>query len=349
MRPFLVLLTLAAALLAVPAQAPAVTHGSVWKGVVVAKDVARGTVAIASVTGSVQTIRVAKSRTLRIGQRLLLRGTVLVDGTVEASSLAIAGRARTTRLKAVVVSNQRAHKRLVISAGGSTFALRNGRGTRALASAADSGPRPGDRIDATVSVAGGTAQVTGVNTVGRLAVLEVEGILTKTAAGSIELLVAKAGFVTLTLPAGFAMPVGIKVFDEVEVHVTVGTDGTLSVLTIRGDDDRNRERDIDVDEDEGEVEVKGKITALSDSSITVSPSAAAAAVTCALSKPLTGFAVGQFVELECVASGAAGSLVLTKIEHEDDDDDDRRDDDDHDDDHDNSGRGGGGGGGHGSG
>jgi len=347
MKRFLILLTLVAALLAVPAQAPAAAHVSTWKGVVVAKDVGRGTVAIASATGSVQTIRVAESRTLRIGQRLRLRGTALADGTVEASSLAVAGHARTTRLKAVVVSNQRAHDRLLVSAGRSTFALRIGRATRALASVADSGPRPGDRIDATVSVAGGTAQAIGVNTVGRLGVLEVEGILTKAAAGSVELLVAKAGFVTLTLPAGFALPAGIKVFDEVEVQVAVGTDGKLSVLTIRGDDDRNRERDVDVDEDEGEVEVTGKITALSDSSITVSPSAAAAAVTCALPKPLTGFTVGQFVELECVASGAAGSLVLKKIEHEDNDDD-RRDDDDRDDHHDNSGPGGGGGG-HGSG
>ena len=160
MKRILVLLTLAAALLAVPAQAPAATPGTAWKGVVVAKDVARGTVAIASATGSVRTVRLANSRAIRIGQRLSLRGVALADGTVKASSLAVAGRARTTRLKAVVVRNQRAQKRLLVSAGGSTFALRNGRAARALASAADSGPRPGDRIDATVSVVGGTAQAT---------------------------------------------------------------------------------------------------------------------------------------------------------------------------------------------
>lgn len=349
MKRILVLLTLATALLAVPAQAPAATQGA-WKGVVVEKDVARGTVAIASANGSVRTIRVAQSRTLRIGHRLNLRGAALADGTVKASSLAVAGLARTTRLKAVVVRHQAAQKRLLVSAGGSTFVLRNARAARALAAAGGSGLRAGDRIEATVNVAGGTAQAIEVSTVGRLGVLEVEGILTKAAVGSIELLVAKAGFVTLTLPAGFALPSDLKVFDEVEVQVAVGTNGTLTVLAIRGDDDRIRIRDRDVDEDQDEVEVKGTVTALSDFSISVSPGAAATAVTCALRRPLTGFAVGQFVELECVASGAAGSLVLKKIEHEDDDDDDE-DDDDHDDDHghDNSGPGSGHGGGHGGG
>lgn len=271
MKRILVLFALAAALPAVPAQAPAAAQGA-WKGVVVAKDAARGTVAIASTNGSVRTIRVAKSRRLRIGQRLSVRGAALADGTIKSSSLAVAGRARTTRLKAVVVSNQMTQKRLLVSAGGSTFALRNARAARTLASAAGSGPRPGDRIDATVSVAAGMAQATEVDTVGRLGVLEVEGILTKTAAGSIELLVAKAGFVILVLPAGFALPADIKIFDEVEVQVAVGTDGTLSVVAIRGDDDRNRNRDRDFDEDQDEVEVelKGTITALTDSTTTVS-------------------------------------------------------------------------------
>ena len=146
MKRILVLLTLAAALLAVPAQAPAATQGA-WKGVVVAKDAARGTVAIASANGSVRTIRVAQSRTLRIGNRLNLRGAALADGTVQATSLAVAGRARTTRLKAVVVRHQSAQKRLLVSAGGSTFVLRNARARVRRGAGLGPGGRPdrGDR------------------------------------------------------------------------------------------------------------------------------------------------------------------------------------------------------------
>lgn len=330
MKRTLVLLTLAAALLAAPSLASA-APATAWKGVVVAKDVKRGTVVTASANGTVRTARSAKARTLKIGQRLDVRGVALADGTFNALAVKIAGRAKTTRMKAVVVRNQRAQKRLLVSAGGSTFALSRGKAARTLAAVSQAGLQPGDQINATVNVVAGAAQATSVSTVGRLGVLEIEGILTKVAADSIELIVAKTGFVTLALPAGFTLPAGIQAFDEVKVHVAVGTDGKLSLLAIQNDDARDRDdRGVDFDDDEGELEVKGTISALSDTSISVTPGAATSPVTCALQKPLTGFAVGQFVELKCVASGAAGALVLKKIEHEDDDEDDEDDDDDHD-------------------
>ena len=68
---------------------------------------------------------------------------------------------------------------------------------------------------------------------------------------------------TLALPAGFALPAGLAQFDAVRVHVAVGTDGKLTLLSIG--DDRNNRDDDRADDDEDEVEVTGKITALSDS------------------------------------------------------------------------------------
>jgi hypothetical protein len=336
MKRTLVLLTLSAALLAAPSLASAAT-ATAWKGVVVAKDVKRGTVVTASANGTVRTARSAKTGALKIGQRLDVRGVALADGTFKTLSVKIAGHAKTTRLKAVVVRNQKAQKQLLVSAGGSTFALNRGK-TRALATTSQREPEPGDRINATVSVVAGAAQAVSVSTVGRLGVLEVEGILTKIAADSIELVVAKAGFVTLALPAGFALPAGIQAFDEVKVHVAVGTDGKLSLLAIQGDDADDQDDDgVDFNDDAGELEVKGTISALSATSITVTPGATASPVTCALETPLTGFAVNEFVELKCVASRSTGTLVLKKIKHEDNDDED---DDDDDDDHSGPGRGG---------
>jgi hypothetical protein len=327
MRRILLLLSITTGLLVAAAPASAAPP-TVWKGVVIAKDAKRGTVVTASVNGVVRTARSSNARSFRIGQRLAVRGTALADGTFKALSVKSAGRATTARVKAVVVRNQQAQKRLLVSAGGSTFALVRGSKTRALASVVESGPRPGDLINATVNVAGATLQATAISTIGRLGVLEVEGILTKIEAGSIELVVAKAGFVTVALPAGFAMPAGILVFDEVKAHVAVGTDGKLSLLSIQGDDESDRDDDgVDVDDD-GEVEVTGTISLLSDTSITVSPGSSASPIICSLSKPLSGFAVNDRVEMECVAGATAGSLVLKSIEHEDDDEDDNDDDDD---------------------
>jgi hypothetical protein len=329
MKRLTLVLALVAALAAV-GQASA-APATAWKGVVVAKDVKRGTVVTTSADGTARTVRSAKARTLTLGRRLDVRATRLADGTFKVVTLKATGRVKTTRLKAVVVRNQRAQHRLLVSAGGSTFVLGRKASARTLASVS-SGLQAGDRIQASVTVTPGAVQATSVTSLGRLGLLEIEGILTKVAADSIELVVAKAGFVTVAVPAGFTFPAGVAVFDEVEVHVAVGTDGKLTVVSVEDEDaDRNDEDGVDVDEDENELEVKGAITALSETSITVLPGRAASPVTCALKAPLAGFKVGDFVELECEAV-AAGSLTLKKIEHEDDDDDD--------DDHSGPGRGG---------
>ncbi|MDX6439470.1 MAG: hypothetical protein QOF45_2053 [Gaiellaceae bacterium] len=329
MKRTLVLLAVAAGLLAAATPATA-APATAWKGVVVAKDVKRGTVVTASANGAVRTARTPKARTLKIGQRLDVRGISLADGTFKAGTVKANGRARTAKVKAVVVRWQNAQKRLLVSAGGSTFALSR-KATRTLASASDRAPQPGDQITATVNLTTATPQATSVSTVGRLGVLEVEGILTKIEAGSIELIVAKTGFVTLALPAGFVLPTGLAPFDEVKAHVAVGTDGKLTLLSVQGDDEGDRDDDgVDVDDEDGELEVTGTITALSETSITVTPGSSASPVTCALTKPLTGFAVKDRVELKCAASGTAGALTLQKIKHDDDDeDDDENDDDDH--------------------
>jgi len=326
MKRMLALLFAATGLLVAASPASASTA---WKGVVVAKDVKRGTVVTASAGGVVRTARSPKARTLKIGQRLDVRGTALADGTFKAATVKANGRAKTAKVRAVVVRWQKAQKRLLVTAGGSTFALSR-RATRALASSSEHALRAGDQITATINLTTETPLATSVSTVGRLGVLEVEGILTKIEAGSIELIVAKTGFVTLALPPGFVLPAGLAQFDEVKVHVAVGTDGKLTVLSIQSDDENDRDDDgVDVDEDDGELDVTGKITALTTTSITVTPSSSSP-VTCALTTPLTGFAVNDTVEMECAASGPAGALTLQKIQHNDDDENDDEDEDDND-------------------
>lgn len=332
MTRILVLLAVAAGLLAVATPASAAT--TVWKGVVVAKDNGRSAVVTASADGRVRTARSPRARGLRIGQRLTVTGTKLSDGTFRAKALRVTGRARSARVKVVVVRYQTAQRRLLVSGGGSTFALPRRKSQRALASVSAETPAPGDHVVATVGVATGVPVATSLTTVGRLGTLEVEGIVTKLEGGSLELLVAKAGYVTFALPAGFKLPAGVKVFDEVKLIVAVGSDGTLTLMAIQGDEAKDRDDDgVDFDEDGDKLKVEGTITALSDTSITVRPGSSATTVTCTLRRPLSGFAVGNGVEMECFAD-ATGTLVLRKIEREDDDEDDDDDDTDDSDDSD---------------
>ena len=323
MKRILVLLAVAAGLLAAATPASA----AAWKGTVVAKDNGRSAVVTASANGVVRTARSSKARSLQIGQRLTVTGTKLADGTYKAATVRVTGRAKSARLKAVVVHYQKAQRRMLVSAGGSTFALPRSKNRRTLASASAATPAPGDQIVATVNLAAGTPQATSVTTVGHLGTLEVEGIVTKLDAVSLELVVAKAGFVTFALPAGFVVPAGLKVFDEVKLIVAVGTDGKLTLIAIQGDEAKDDDDDgVDFDEDGDKLKVEGTITLLSDTSITVRPGTSASVVTCTLRRPLRGFALTNRVEMECFAD-AAGILVLRKIKHEDDDEDDDDSDD----------------------
>lgn len=246
MKRTLILFALAAGLLAAAAPATAATA---FKGVVVAKDAQRGTVVTASADGVVRTARSPKAASFRVGQRLTVTGTRLGDGTFRAASVKASGRAKTARVKAVVVRWQKAQRRLLVSAGGSTFVLVRSAKGRTLASATETVPQPGDQISATVNVAAGTARATAVTTVGHLGTIEVEGIVTKLAADSVELVVAKSGFVTFALPTGFVLPAGLVAFDKVSAKVSVGVDGKLTLISLHADGDHGDDEDEDDDDD----------------------------------------------------------------------------------------------------
>lgn len=244
-RTIAVLVALAA--LAVAAS-PASAAG--FKGVIVAKDAPRSAVAVASATGTIHTYRSAKAAGLRVGQVVSASGTRIGDGTYRAATLRVTGRATTARIRATVVRYQKAQRRYLVSGGSTTFALGSRTSSRALASRAEDTPKPGDQITAKVDVSTGAPQATAVTTVGHLGTLEFEGIVTKLDAGSIELVVAKAGFVTIALPAGFALPAGLAVFDAVSLKVSVSTTGALTLVSVENDEnDDHGDHEDDGDDD----------------------------------------------------------------------------------------------------
>lgn len=254
MRRIVILIAAVAALtvIASPAQAAR------WTGVVVAKDGARKAVVTASANGTVRTTRSASFRSLKVGQRVGVAATRLRDGTYRSTSVRVAGRQTKTRFRAVVVRSQRASRRLLVSAGGSTFAVTRRSKARTTASRASGEPKPGDQIEVEVSLEGTDPEATSLKTVGHVATVHVEGIVTKLGDGSIEVIVARAGFVTVALPAGFALPAGLKVFDEVSLVATVGADGKLTAVSLEGDDedvnDDGEHADDDGDHQSGQAD-----------------------------------------------------------------------------------------------
>src|SRR4249919_2456039 len=117
MKRLLLVFTLAAAVLAVPATA------SAFSGVVLAKKPARDAFVIASRGGVVRTVRAPKRLgSIRIGQRLVFSARRLSDGTFKAGTLRDGGRARRAPMRGVVVRHRGSS--YVLSAGGSVLAVK---------------------------------------------------------------------------------------------------------------------------------------------------------------------------------------------------------------------------------
>jgi hypothetical protein len=112
-------LILAAALAAL-VTAPAAAAGS-FTGITVAKDAKRKAVVVVS-GHSVRTVRAGvRFAGVRVGAKIVIRASRRADGTYQAAAIRRAGRAARVRFDAVVVKNDRALRRLILSAGGSVF------------------------------------------------------------------------------------------------------------------------------------------------------------------------------------------------------------------------------------
>src|SRR5438093_5709604 len=122
-----------------------------FKGVVVSKDAKRKALVTAS-PGAVRTVRVGgRFARYRVGQRVSVTAAKRSDGTYLARAVRSAGRATRVHFGAVVVKSEAS--RLIMTAGGSVFALRL-RGSGAL-SLDNDGLEPGDEVDVDADVTGG--------------------------------------------------------------------------------------------------------------------------------------------------------------------------------------------------
>jgi hypothetical protein len=317
MKRTLLFLAAVSAVLSLPATA------SAFRGVAVAKDVARHSVVVASKGGVVRTVRApGRAGSVRLGHRLTFSARRLSDGTFRATSLRAAGRTRHAVIRGVVVRNQRRLHRLLISAGGSVFAMRAP--PRGFAS--DRGPRTGDRVEAHVSISRNGLAAGSLQELGHTDGLELEGIFLGIADGKLRLAVVHRGEVFVTIADGFQMP-AFKPGDEIELIVSVDSAGAFTLVSVQGDDENDDDHE-GIDEDHGRVEVKGQITDLQKDSISVR-SGDAAPVMCAVpaGTDLSAFKVGDKVEMKCLL--VDGKLTLARLKSEDDEDDDDNDDGGH--------------------
>jgi hypothetical protein len=310
------LLLLAASIAALAVVLPATAGAATFRGAVVAKDSARKALVTASKDGTVRTVRLHTNfNRFRVGSTVAVRGVKLPDGTFSAAAVRRLGKARGTQVRGTIVRQLAA--RLVMSAGGSVFALR----LAGKQSAAEGGLKPGDRVDCNVRFKGGSPETRrdGVDKIGHEGQLVLEGIYLSTdEQGTIELAVIHKGRVFVNVPENVEVPV-FHAGDEVALVVTVEADGSFTLVKGEsenepgeGDDDGN------VDIRKEQFSVPGVLSAIGVDGLSVKVQGRVEAVRCTFkagSVDLSGYEVGQWVYVTC--KYAEGRFVLVAIKHKD--------------------------------
>jgi hypothetical protein len=304
MRKALVLAVALGALVA----APTAAAGSV-SGVTVAKDAKRKAIVVVS-GRSVRTVRVgAGFARVRVGQRVIARATKRPDGTYSASAVKAAGRAKTVRFGAVVVKNDRALRRLILSAGGSVFAMRVGPGGRSTAAAGGDALEAGDRVQVSASISAAATWSGDAHETGRAKLVELEGIFLARKGDGFDVAVVARGLVHVEVPEGAVLP-NFEPGDQISLLVLIGKDGSFTY--IRGVDEGERPKPKPDRPKEG-FETNGVLAEKDPYSVSVRGEADKK-VQCAVPSgmDLSIFRVGERVKIRCVSR--ENRDVLVKIQ-----------------------------------
>jgi hypothetical protein len=309
------LLLLAASIGALAVVLPATAGAATFRGAVVAKDSARKALVTASKDGTVRTVRLHTNfNRFRVGSTVAVRGVKLPDGTFSAAAVRRLGKARGTHVRGTIVRQLAA--RLVMSTGGSVFALR----LAGKQGAAEGGLEPGDRVDCAVHFKGGSPRTRrdGVDKIGHDGQLVLEGIyLSSDEEGTIELAVIHKGRVFVKVPENVEVP-DFQAGDEVALVVTVEADGSFTLVKGESENEPGEGDDGNVDIAKEQFSVPGVLSAIGVDGLSVKVQGHDQPVRCTFkpgSVDLSGYEVGQWVYVTC--KYAAGRFVLVGIKHKD--------------------------------
>jgi hypothetical protein len=286
---------------------PAAANAGAFQGVVIAKNAKRNAIVTASANGTVRTVRAPESfRKIGLGALVAVRASKLPDGTFSATGTKQLRRAKHARVRATVV--KRTGRKLYLSAGNSVFAfgLRNSTGAKL---------RPGDRVAASASFGNAQLFCDEVTPVGHADQLALEGIYLSTEQGVLSLAVHGRGLVKVTVPDGFSLP-ELKPGDEVSLAATVEPDGSFTLVSLDNEDASNGSgtgNGDGVDMGDNWFTVTGVLSSLSSTSVGVDVEQHPEPVRCSVpsTADLSGFAVGQFVQMSC--KFVDGKFVLVKL------------------------------------
>jgi RNase P/RNase MRP subunit p29 len=268
-----------------------------FSGVVVAKQTSRGTLVLAARGGAGLTVR--SSSRARLGDRVEVRGSRLRDGTIRASRLSVRSHTRHAVVRAAVIRDLQ--HRTFASVGHSVITIRHARhGHLRAGTIGEFRVRIDDDGLQEEAEAKPLAQAGNVQIEGRVVsvtpfVVSLEGLP-----------------ITITVPAGTTLPVGLSAGDRIELVVQVGAANLFTLVRIDEIENEN--------EDEQEVEIEGAVVSSTAAQLVVRSHNITFTFAPPTGTTLPVLAVGTPVEVRGVMVN--GVLTATRIKVEDDDDDD---------------------------
>jgi hypothetical protein len=291
-----------AAFAAVAATLTGTADAARFKGVVVAKDAKRKALVTATTKG-VRTVRTRRFGAFRLGQRVVVHGTRRPDATWTGSLVRAVGRSKQVRFGGVVVSSQSA--RMIVSAGGSVFALRvTGLGASGLTN--DGGFEAGDKVDVDADVKKGHLEAGSgdIDKTGHVESLVLEGIFLFTKGDGFDMAVVHRGLVHVSVPTEMVLP-DFKAGDQIAIVVSVSAAGKFSFVKGRGEGDKPKPP-------AGEIYAYGPLTVKTQFEVGVKRENGET-LRCAIPAglDLSMFPLGQKVKLYCAAR--EGRLVMKKM------------------------------------
>ncbi|HVB00603.1 MAG TPA: hypothetical protein VNE42_05010 [Acidimicrobiales bacterium] len=316
-----------------------------FRGVVVARNIARHSLVVSSPTGIVHTVRFTQANevsAVRIGSDVISRSIALGDGTFHSKSLKRLGQARRAMIRGTVVRNL--GKNILLSAGGSVFAIRDRLNStskkeaghsQSKISLTGSGLVPGDVIEATVSYNEGTTQesqgqLSTVQQLGQTGIIGIDGVLSSintgvstststgsiTSATSITIAVDQGALTTVSIPPSISLPSTIAVGDRVEVIASYANQA-FSLITIKDDSLAASEIGQGTNQsgnlEDQTVESEGYVVTANATTLVVQPGDGASSVSFTIPTTLTVPTLNAGALVHAKGTLVNGVLTLTSV------------------------------------
>ncbi|HVB18688.1 MAG TPA: hypothetical protein VNE22_00215 [Acidimicrobiales bacterium] len=288
------------------------------RGVVVARDATRHTLAVSSGAQRVSTLRLASSGAVNkvaLGSNVIAKTSKLADGTFHVVSLTNHGVMRHTKFRATVV--RAASSRLTLSAGGSVFTVAGAKRSSHDSSGSASSSTTGDVVEVSVSIGAQGLDETSLQQVGTSNLLELEGTLTSLSATSLVLAVDSGASTTITIPASLTLPSSIVAGNQVEVLADYAN-STFTLVTITDDASAGNSSASGVSSsDQGQastMEIEGLVVAANATSVTIQPGDQAAPVIVAVPSTIDVSTLSVGARVHARADMVNGVLTLTSLD-----------------------------------